>query len=232
MPTPRELARARTEAEIVRLGREQLATVGPANLSLRAIARDLGIVSSAIYRYVRSREELLTLLIIDGYTSLGEEVEQAVAAVPERDHRGKFFALGRAVRGWALAEPARYGLLYGTPVPGYDAPGERTTGPGTRVVVALAGIAEQAWCDGALTLPQRDVPAQLGRDLAAVVEQLQLTAPPELIRQVALVWAALFGCVSFEVFGQYGQGTFADPGALFEEQLGQLAQVLGLTADA
>src|SRR5699024_3769653 len=144
-PPPRELARARTEAEILRLGREQLATVGPANLSLRAIALALGIVSSAIYRYVRSREELLTLLIIDGYTSLGEEGDQAVAAVPKKDHRGRFFALGHAVRDWALAEPARYGLLYGTPVPGYDAPGERTTGPGTRVVVTLAGIAEQAW---------------------------------------------------------------------------------------
>src|SRR5699024_10544924 len=92
-PTPRELARARTEAEILRLGREQLATGGPANLSLRAIARELGIVSSAIYRYVRSREELLTLLISDGYTSLGEEVDQAVAAVPKKDHRGRFFAL-------------------------------------------------------------------------------------------------------------------------------------------
>lgn len=228
MPTPRELARARTEAEIIRLGREQLASVGPANLSLRAIARELGIVSSAIYRYVRSREELLTLLIIDGYTSLGEEVDQAVAAVPKTDHRGRFFALGHAVRRWALGEPARYGLLYGTPVPGYDAPGERTTGPGTRVVVTLADIAEQAWCDGALSLPQQNVAASLGQDLAAVVEQLQLSAPPELVRQVALVWAALFGCVSFEVFGQYGQGTFADPAALFEAQLGQLARLLGL----
>src|SRR5699024_1048395 len=132
--------------------------------------------------------------------------------------RGRFFALGHAVRAWALAEPARYGLLYGTPVPGYDAPGERTTGPGTRVVVALAGIAEQAWCDGALNLPQQGVAAPLGRELAAVVEQFQLSVPPALMRQVALVWAALFGCVSFEVFGQYGAGTFADPGDLFEEQ--------------
>src|SRR5699024_4647392 len=80
-----------------------------------------------------------------------------------------------------------------TPVPGYDAPGERTTGPGTRVVVTLAGIAEQAWCDSALSLPQHGVAAPLGRELAAVAEQLQLSAPPELIRQLALVWAAVFG---------------------------------------
>src|SRR5690625_4031816 len=176
MPTPRELARARTEAEIVRLGREQLATVGPANLSLRAIARELGIVSSAIYRYVRSREELLTLLIIDGYTSLGEEVEQAVAAVPERDHRGKFFALGRAVRGWALAEPARYGLLYGTPVPGYDAPGERTTGPGIRVIVALAQIMEDAWQAGELHPEQEDDPVALTEDLERTRAECSLQA--------------------------------------------------------
>ena len=98
--TPRERARAQTVADIVRLGREHLALHGAAALSLRAVARDLGVVSSAVYRYVENREELLTLLLIDAYNDLGDEVDAAVAAVPESDFGGRFAALGRAVRAW------------------------------------------------------------------------------------------------------------------------------------
>src|SRR5438128_11431415 len=107
-PTPRERARAQTIADIVRLGREHLALHGAAGLSLRAVARDLGVVSSAVYRYVESRDELLTLLLIDAYGELGDEVDAAVDALPDDDYRGKFLALGRAVRRWALGEPASY----------------------------------------------------------------------------------------------------------------------------
>ncbi|GAA3157584.1 hypothetical protein GCM10020255_039160 [Rhodococcus baikonurensis] len=128
----RERAREQTLQDITRIGREHLAAVGAAALSLRAVARDLGVVSSAVYRYVASRDELLTLLVVDGYTELGSEVDAAVNAVAAEDFRGQFVALGRAVRSWAIREPARYGLLFGSPVPGYDAPGEQTTGPGTR----------------------------------------------------------------------------------------------------
>src|SRR3982751_5196633 len=80
-PTPRERARTQTIADIVRLGREHLAVHGAAALSLRAVARDLGVVSSAVYRYVDNRDELLTLLLIDGYNELGDEVDAAVNAV-------------------------------------------------------------------------------------------------------------------------------------------------------
>ncbi len=82
--TPRERAREQTLAEITRIGREHLATHGAAGLSLRAVARDLGVVSSAVYRYVASRDELLTLLVIDAYTELGAEVDAAVGALPGR----------------------------------------------------------------------------------------------------------------------------------------------------
>ena len=78
--TPRELARERTMAEIMRLGREQLASQGAAALSLRAVAKDLGIVSSAVYRYVSSRDELLTLLVVEAYTELGDAVDAALEA--------------------------------------------------------------------------------------------------------------------------------------------------------
>ena len=83
-PTPRQRARAQTLQDITRIGRTHLATEGAAALSVRAVARDLGVVSSAIYRYVRSRDDLLTLLVVDGYNELGDAVDAAEAQVDPR----------------------------------------------------------------------------------------------------------------------------------------------------
>ena len=139
--------------DITRIGRQHLAEYGAAALSLRAVARDLGVVSSAVYRYVKSRDELLTLLVVNGYDELGDAVETALADVPRGDHRDRFLTYGRAIRAWALAEPATYALLYGAPVPGYHAPADQTTEPGTRLARALLHIAEDARADGALVEP-------------------------------------------------------------------------------
>ena len=232
--TPRERARAQTMEDITRIGREHLAVHGAAALSLRAIARELGLVSSAVYRYVKSRDELLTLLVVDAYTELGDEVDHAVAQVPASDHARRFFALARAVRAWAVREPARYALLFGSPVPGYHAPAERTTGPGTRVIRALVGIYDDAYRSGALgkALPEvlQDTTAKglLPADLAALRKEMELEADDNLIVRGTLVWAALFGTVNFEVFGQYGAGTFSDPEQLFEQHLLVLKEVVGL----
>ncbi|QBJ96480.1 TetR family transcriptional regulator [Rhodococcus sp. ABRD24] len=226
--TPRERAREQTLAEITRIGREHLATGGAAALSLRAVARDLGVVSSAVYRYVASRDELLTLLVIDGYTELGAEVAAAVAALPAADHRGRLHALACAVRAWALREPARYALLFGSPVPGYHAPADRTTGPGTRVIVALVSIVEAAYAAGALAVPRTPIDPSLSADLDRIRAEMELTVPDEVLARGVMAWAALFGAVNFEVFGQYGAGTFADPAVLFEHHLAVLDQLLGL----
>lgn len=215
--------------DIVRIGRAHLATDGAAALSLRAIARDLGVVSSAVYRYVDSRDELLTLLVIDGYDELGDAVDVALGKVDRSDHAGRMVALGRAVRTWALAEPATYALLFGSPVPGYEAPAERTTGPGTRVILRLVEVWEDAWVAGALTLPDEPVaPRRLSRDLARVRRELGITAPDAAIARGMLAWAALFGCVSFELFGQYGPDAFAEPKDIFEHHLQALVATVGL----
>ncbi|WP_430334891.1 TetR/AcrR family transcriptional regulator [Rhodococcus sp. ACT016] len=226
--TPRERAREQTLAEITRIGREHLATHGAAALSLRAVARDLGVVSSAVYRYVASRDELLTLLVVDGYTELGGEVDAAVAERPADDHRGRLHALARAVREWAVREPSRYALLFGSPVPGYHAPAERTTGPGTLVIVEMVGIIEAAYRAGAVALPETPIDPRLVADLDRIRAEMGLTVPDELLARGVLAWAALFGAVNFEVFGQYGADTFADPAALFEHHLVVFDQMVGL----
>lgn len=229
--TPRERARAQTIADIVRLGREHLALHGAAALSLRAVARDLGVVSSAVYRYVENRDELLTLLLIDGYNELGDEVDAAVHAVSDDDFTGQFKALGVAVRAWALREPASYSLLFGSPVPGYQAPGERTTVPGTRVIFRLVGIFDAAYRAGALdarVTPAVVIPPALAKDLATIRTQMNLAAPDASLARGVLVWTSVFGAISFEVFGQYGQDTFKARDELFEHQLGVLQGVAGL----
>jgi AcrR family transcriptional regulator len=227
--TPRARAREQTMRDIVRIGREHLATEGAAALSLRAVARDLGVVSSAVYRYVESRDELLTLLVVDGYDELGDAVDAALAPIARGDHARRMVAIGRAVRAWALAEPATYALLFGSPVPGYDAPAERTTEPGTRVIRRLVEVWEDAWVAGELSLPDESVgPRRLARDLARIRRDLGITAPDALVARGMLAWAALFGCVSFEVFGQYGPGTFTDPKDIFEHHLQALVATVGL----
>ncbi|WP_079581928.1 TetR/AcrR family transcriptional regulator [Arthrobacter sp. 31Cvi3.1E] len=229
--TPRERARAQTLVDIVRIGREHLAVHGAAALSLRAVARDLGVVSSAVYRYVQNRDELLTLLLIDGYNELGDEVDAAVAAVPDGDFAGQFKALGRAVRHWALREPASYALLFGSPVPGYQAPGERTTVPGTRVIFRLVGIfdsAQRADVLDARVGPAVVIPPALAADLEAIRSELKLSVSDPSLARGVLVWTSVFGAISFEVFGQYGQDTFKARDELFEHQLSVLQGVAGL----
>lgn len=227
MPTPRERARAQTMADILRLGREHLATHGAAGLSLRAVARDLGVVSSAVYRYVPSRDDLLTLLVVDAYTDLGDAVAAAEAAVPREDLVGRWRAAAAAVREWGVAEPSRYGLVFGTPVPGYHAPAEQTTGPGTRVIALLLQLLADAEAAGATPMAT-PASAALGPDAERVREEMGVSLSDAMLSAGLLAWVAPFGAVSFEVFGQYGKDTFSDPAAVFAAQVDLLAVVLGL----
>src|SRR5512142_440572 len=141
--TARERARAEITAEILAAARGYLATDGAAALSLRAIARDLGMASSALYRYFGSRDELLTRLIVDAYDSLGAAAEAREMTVDRDDLGARFAAVCDAVRDWALAHPNEYALIYGSPVPGYVAPAD-TVRPASRVTALLLRIIAEA----------------------------------------------------------------------------------------
>ncbi|MFD3594412.1 TetR/AcrR family transcriptional regulator [Nocardia sp. NPDC058640] len=226
-PGPRALARARTIADIKRIGREHLATHGAAALSLRAVARDLGVVSSAVYRYVSSRDELLTLLVVDGYNALGDAVDAALADAPD-DPATRFRVTARTVREWALAEPAWYGLLFGTPVPGYAAPADDTEAPGVRVIATLLGIIDSAFRRGQLTSGQDlAISPKTSADFATIREQFGLAAPDPVIAAALTAWTTLFGAVNFDVFDMYGRDTFADRAEIFDLNIDQLLRLLG-----
>ena len=212
-------------ADILRIAHQQLASEGSAGLSLRAIARDLGLVSSAIYRYVPSRDELLTLLIEESYNSFGDAVEAAESRC-RRDHLGRrWLTIGRAVRRWAVANPAEWALLYGSPVPGYHAPPERTTAAGSRVPFLLIGLL----ADANLKPTTDDPPmtAGLHRELDRLRPGLPGDLEPEVFARGLLVFSSLCGLVSLELFGQFTNTVTQFPAHL-DHQLARLGAVLGL----
>lgn len=214
----RQESRQRIEAQIVELGRRQLATEGVAGLSVRAIARELGMVSSAVYRYVASRDALLTLLLVDAYSELADTVGQARAGT-DGGWRADVAAIAHAIRGWALAQPAGWALLYGSPVPGYHAPAELTTGPGTRVIGMLFDAVATGVATGDIALTEHHVAQPMSTDLARVRDEFGFPGDDALVIRCTAVWALLIGAVSLEIFGQYGTDTFTDPAVLFDEQI-------------
>lgn len=202
--TARERAREEIEAEILRVGREHLAEVGAAALSLRAVARDLGMVSSAVYRYVANRDDLLTRLIDDAYNALGAAVEDDVASTRAADPSDRWLSAARAVRTWALERPHEYALIFGSPVPGYAAP-ESTTVSGTRTSLALISIVRDAADDRRLRVRRRqepDIDPSLRDDLEVLRDAIDLEVRDDVVVDVLIAWSQLFGLVSFELFGQ------------------------------
>lgn len=214
--------------DIVRVGREHLATVLPADLSLRAVARDIGVVPSALYRYVHDREALITLLIVDAYDELAGEVDAAITAASSLPHRDQLQAAVLAARAWAVREPSRFAMLYGTPVPGYAAPGDRTVAPGTRLALALAGLVEDAWRAGKL----RSVAAPLDPTVRADMERLRgafgFDMPVGNIARVYGLWSAVIGAILFDTFGHYAADTLSDPEEFLRAHADGLADTVGL----
>ncbi len=221
----RQESRAQIEARIVELGRAQLVDHGAAGLSLRAIARDLGMVSSAVYRYVSSRDELLTLLLIDAYSELADTVDRARDAVTDL-WTDDVIAIARAVRGWAVAHPAGWALLYGSPVPGYHAPPERTGAVGTRVIGIFLDAVAAGIATGDIRLTNDPAPQPMSSDFEAIRQEFGFPGDDRVIAKCFLLWAGVVGAISLEVFGQYGADTLTDPDIVFDTQMRLLVDVL------
>jgi AcrR family transcriptional regulator len=215
--------------EIKTVARRYLATEG-ANLSLRAVARDMGMVSSALYRYFSSRDDLLTALILDAYNALGGAVEAADAAIQDRAQlRERWLAAGRAVRNWALANPAEYALLYGSPVPGYAAP-QDTIPAAARAYAVLGRILTDGFTSGALKHQAGNRSAVLTvavqADLRRASEGVSPGVPDDLMLAGLTGWIQLFGTVSFELFGQFNNVVDARA-EFFDTQLEMMADLIG-----
>ena len=222
----RQESREQIEARIVELGRRQLVDRGAGGLSVRAIARDLGMVSSAVYRYLSSREELLTLLLVDAYSDLADAVDRARETVGDL-WSDDVIAIARAARRWALAHPAGWALLYGSPVPGYHAPAERTVPVGTRVVGAFLDAVAAGIATGDIRLTNDVAPQPMSSDFERLRQEFGFPGDDRVVAKCFLLWAGVLGAINLEVFGQYGADTLTDPAAVFDAQVRLLVDVLG-----
>ncbi|MCX5088233.1 TetR/AcrR family transcriptional regulator [Streptomyces sp. NBC_00365] len=206
--TPRERYRAHVRAEIRERAWEQIAAAGTSTLSLNAIARQMGMSGPALYRYCAGRDELITDLVREAYRSLADTFRAASesGAGPA--------ALAHALRGWALEDPQRYFLVYGTPVPGYHAPDDITVIASEIMTILL---------DACAALP----PGRPATPFDTHVEAHRAwahghPAPPEALHRALAFWTRLHGVLSLELAGHF-TGMGFDPALMFAAELADLS---------
>ncbi|MEM9204243.1 MAG: TetR/AcrR family transcriptional regulator [Actinomycetota bacterium] len=222
----RDIARAALIRDITDTARRHLAEQGAAGLSLRAVSRELGMVSSAIYRYFPSRDALLTQLIIEAYNALGATVETAEAEVERTNHAGRFAAVAHGVRNWARANPHEYALIYGSPVPGYAAP-QDTIAPASRVTMLLLHLLADLDAAGApLSEKAEALEPALRTQLVDLVALGEVDIDPVRMAMGIGVWTELYGMVSFELFGQF-RNVFNDADAIFARRVAAMGRRMG-----
>ena len=221
-------AEARTAqiATIKKVSRSLIASHGVSGLSLREVAREMGVVSSALYRYFATRDDLLTALIFDAYNDLGASVERADRKAVSESPAERFRIVARAVRRWAKRHPHEYSLIYGTPVPNYVAP-VTTIEAATRVPRVLSAILSEAQKIrpfAALSAPSHNVDQFL--EVAALQEVL-VDVPTAMYVKALMSWNMIFGFLNFELYGHY-VGSARNASILFEEVLDVLVGLLEL----
>ncbi|MFI1582444.1 TetR/AcrR family transcriptional regulator [Embleya sp. NPDC020630] len=206
--TPRERYRTQVRTEIKQHAWEQIATAGASALSLNAIAKQMGMSGPALYRYFAGRDELITELIRDAYRSMADAVRVAFESGAD------VAATARAMRRWALADPQRYLLIYGTPVPGYHAPDDITAISAEIMTTLLDMWSAQPPAEHATTALE----AHLARHRRWAGEH---PAPPAVLHRALIFWTRLHGVLSLELAGHF-VGMEFDPELLFEAEIAAL----------
>lgn len=229
--TAREIGRQVMTGRILALARAQLREVGPAELSLRAIARELGLASSAIYRYYASRDDLLTALLVQVYDELGQVLEDADRTVPRDRYASRLRALAHALRGWALEHPQDWALLYGSPVPGYRAP-QDTVPAAARATGAFIAVLTDATAAGQhAPEPLRlRIDASARAAVAGLAGMLDVPVDEALLLRVMAAWSGMMGTVSAELFGHL-EGSVQDQDAYAAAVVDLLVEMSGLRDD-
>jgi AcrR family transcriptional regulator len=224
--TARARARSQLTHEIKDAARRQLERDGVGELSLRAVARELGMASSAVYRYFPSRDELLTALIVDAYDAVADAAADADGASLARgdDHGTRWVTVCRAVRAWALAHPREWALVYGTPVAGYAAPPD-TIEPATRIARVLSGIAADARADGATSLPPGDTRASLVTEPVAAL--MGSSADDDFADRALTMWVLMVGAINFDLFGHL-HNVVSDHDGYFDAAMALAAEWIGI----
>ncbi|MEV5834358.1 TetR/AcrR family transcriptional regulator [Nocardia sp. NPDC052112] len=228
-PSRRELRRSETTAEIKQVALRLMAEGGPGAITLRAIAREMGMTPNAVYSYFPTRDDLITALINDVYSELADAVEAARDARPQTDASGRILAWACAFRDWALENPAGFRLIYGDPVPNYQPPeGGAAPAAEHRVCAGLTGLAAGAWPHAERQYADNgfewsDFEPKLVDEVKAEFPGL----PPAAVAIALRIWGHLHGLVSLEVLGHLRSQT-TDPAKLYRNEIRHLIRSLGL----
>ncbi|MET8795758.1 TetR/AcrR family transcriptional regulator [Nocardia sp. NPDC004568] len=224
VPSRRARLRAETTREIESIALRQMAEEGPGAISLRGIAREMGMTARAVYSYFPTRDDLITALIRGIGDSLAESLRAAVDAVPESDPAGRLVAWGGALRTWALANPEGFRLFYGHPVPGYrppeDGPVDRTARRVCRELTRLVAAADPP-------LPPENSWAELHPDYVAKVREDLPEVAPAAAALALRVWGRMHGLVALEIDGHI-HPVAQNPAALHHAEMLDLVASLGL----
>jgi AcrR family transcriptional regulator len=232
-PRPkREFARQRSETipQIKAVARGQMSEHGTAGLSLRAIARELGVTAPAIYNYFPRLEDLLTALIVDAFADLAEAMEAAEAAEPADRPYDKILALCLAYRAWAMAHPTDFQLIGGNPIPGYHAPEEVTIPLARRPFLGMFRWFIRAHASGELIIPAEyeSVPPAMAAGVAAWQQASGIEVADALMGLLMSGWARIYGLTALEMYGHL-QPLVGDPAALYRYEMTAFLKQLGLT---
>jgi len=212
--TRREKQKEATYQEIITTARQQIAKEGAPALSLRGIARQMGMTAPALYRYFQNRDALVTTLIIHAYQSLQEHLEGIRLAHQQESPGGQLVAVGLAYRDWALKNPEDYALIFGTPIPGYEAPPESTLPLARNALGVLIQVLAEGWQGGEFNLPHQ-TPA-LAEGLLADNPDAEAFAP--VLTTALALWSLVHGLTSLELFNHFSP-MIKNPEELFRMEL-------------
>jgi len=224
----REERREETVQEIKNLAWQQLAEVGADQLSLRKISRDMRMSSAAIFRYFESRQALLTSLIQDAFESINMSIAKDVEASQDLPIFEQVASACRAYRAWALAHPAHYAIIYGSPIQDYSPDWTNLTASAQGTLEIFIKLLIDALNNGEIELNEKNLPFDptLQSQMQTIISMRAYNVPPEILYMVIKGWTVLHGLVSLEVFNHITP-MLPDPSAFFEQTIHDLLQQIG-----
>jgi AcrR family transcriptional regulator len=229
-PSRRERQYAATSEEIKATARRLMAAHGTAGVSLRAIAREMDMTAPALYHYFAGRDALITALILDAFNALADALEQVRDSDAASTPAERLMAVALAYRGWALAHPIDFQLIYGNPIPGYEAPREITVPAATRGFVVIVELIATAMANSELmpTPEYRAVPPELERHLAALREHEGYNTPLLALYLALVGWPRMHGIIMLELFNHI-QPVVGDSDTFYRIQIESMSRSMGLS---
>lgn len=218
-----------TREEIKDTARRLMAEKGTAGLSVRAIAREMGMTAPALYHYYASLNELISALILDAFTQLADTLESAAADPALSSVAEKLTAVANANRQWALTHPVDYQLIYGNPIPNYEQPTDKTYPAARRSFLVTAGLFVEAMENGEIELPNRygELPAAIEESVQQLTQVDGHDLPTPALYLAAAAWVKIHGHLMLELFNLI-QPVIADVDAFFAYETRNFLQQTGL----